>query len=68
MVYKIEDSPPEKPIKKKWKPSLDGRWGISIAIGGHELFVGLNISKIDLSEFIVKRRISAPGKGRVFNL
>lgn len=68
MAQLLEDNLEEKPIKKKWMPSMDGRWGISLMLGTHELFVGFSISKIDVSELVkVKRRI-IPGYGKVVNL
>lgn len=68
MVQLVEENSEEKPAKKKWIPSIDGRWGISLMLGGHELFIGLSISKVDASDFVKVRRRILPGKGRVVNL
>ena len=68
MVQIIEGNSEEKPIKKKWTPSIDGRWGLSLMLGGHELFIGLSISKVDASDFVKVRRRILPGKGKVVNL
>lgn len=65
MAHQVEEVQEVKPQKKKWRPSIDGRWGISVMLGSRELFVGVSVSRIDVAEFLkVKRRI-LPGKGRV---
>jgi hypothetical protein len=69
MVYVVEHLSEEKPKKKKWVPSIAGRWGLSFMFGGFEIFIGVNVSKIDSTELLrVKRRTITPGKGKVFNL
>jgi hypothetical protein len=68
MVQLIEEPQIEKPKKKKLDISPDGRWGISFMFGGHELFIGLSISKADVPELVKVKRRTEPGKGKVYNL
>lgn len=68
MVQIIEDNQEEKPRKKNWIPSIHGRFGLSFMFGTHEVFVGFNVSKVEVSELVKVRRRIVPGKGKVFNL
>lgn len=64
----LESELPETTVKKtrfrlKW-PSLEGKYGLSLFVGGKEIFLGIALADV-IKEEVVRKRYVKPQKGKV---
>ena len=73
MAHKLLEYPEPEPRKRNrfhfTMPSFEGKYGVSIFIGGKEIFHGVGISTVILEQVVRRRFLKVPkdSKVRVFN-